>query len=312
MHKTTGQWKLGLGLALVTALLWSILPVALKLLLGQMDAYTITWYRFLAATVLLGAFQMRRKALPSVRILGRHGWLLLGVAIVGLMGNYLLYLLGLDFITPGAAQMVIQLAPVLLLIGGLVVFGERFSRLQWLGLAVLVFGLALFFNHRLVELFSEPGSYASGVVIIIVAAFAWAAYALAQKQLLKHMASENIMLLIYAAGVMIFLLPADLGSVLKINQLGLLLLIFASINTLVAYGSFAEALDHWEASRVSAVLAITPMLTLAWMALLNPLSNDIQPEPLNQLSIIGGALVVGGSMLMSLAGRQAKKDNSIN
>ncbi len=37
MHKTTGRWKLGLALALTTALLWSVLPIALKLLLGQMD-----------------------------------------------------------------------------------------------------------------------------------------------------------------------------------------------------------------------------------------------------------------------------------
>ena len=306
MHKTTGRWKLGLALALTTALLWSVLPIALKLLLGQMDAFSITWYRFVAAAVILGAFQMKRNALPDVRLLGRHGWLLLGVAIVGLMGNYVLYLVGLDFITPGAAQMVIQLAPVLLLIGGLVIFRERFSLLQWLGMAALIFGLALFFNHRLVELFTELGDYASGVLIIIVSAVAWAAYALAQKQLLKQLASEDVMLLIYAAGVLVFLLPADIGSVLEINQLGWLLLIFASLNTLIAYGAFAEALDHWEASRVSAVLAITPLLTLAWMALLAPMISSIEPEPLNQLSLIGAALVVGGSMLMSIAGRRAK------
>lgn len=306
MHKTTGRWKLGFGLALATALLWSILPVALKLLLAQMDAYTVTWYRFFAAAALLGAFTIHRKALPGTGLLDRYGWRLLGVAILGLLGNYVFYLLGLDFITPGAAQMVIQLAPVLLLVGALVLFGERFSPFQWLGMAALVFGLLLFFNDRLTDLLVNPGDYASGVLLIIVAAFAWAAYALAQKQLLKQLPSENIMLLIYAAGALLFLLPADLPSVMHLDQAGIWLLIFASLNTLIAYGAFAEALDHWEASRVSAVLAITPMLTLGWMALLNPLSDQIQPEPLNALSLIGGALVAGGSMTMSLAGRSAR------
>ena len=78
----------------------------------------------------------------------------------------------------------------------------------------------------------------------------------------------------------------------------------------MAYGAFAEALDHWEASRVSAVLAITPMLTLAWMAVLDPLSAHIIPEPLNALSLAGAALVVAGSMLMSLARRRAPRSQT--
>ena len=143
-------------------------------------------------------------------------------------------------------------------------------------------------------------------MIIILAAVAWAAYALAQKQLLRQLASENIMLLIYAAGILIFILPADLISVLELNQSGLGLLIFASVNTLIAYGAFAEALDHWEAARVSAVLAITPLLTLGWMALYSAVVGDIEPEPLNTLSLVGAVLVVAGSILMSLAGRTSK------
>ncbi|MFK8014231.1 MAG: DMT family transporter [Gammaproteobacteria bacterium] len=304
MHTTTGSWRLGLALALLTAVLWSVLPIVLKLLLGQMDAYTIVWYRFLAAAVLLGAFQMRRKALPDVSSLGRNGWLLLAVAVAGLMGNFVLYMIGLNLVTPGAAQMVVQLAPVLLLIGGLVVFRERFSTLQWLGFAVLIVGLSLFFNHRLEELFQQRGRYALGVLIVVAAAIAWAAYALAQKQLLKQLDSENIMLLIYVGGVFIFFPSADLGSVTSIDKLGAALLVFASLNTIFAYGAFAEALDHWEASRVSAVLAITPMLTLLWMWLLGPFINSISAEPLNALSLVGGALVVGGSVLVSTTGRQ--------
>ena len=45
----------------------------------------------------------------------------------GLTGNYVLYLVALSHTTPSVAQIVIQLALVFLLLGGLIVFRERFS-----------------------------------------------------------------------------------------------------------------------------------------------------------------------------------------
>ncbi len=53
MHKSSGRWRLGLGLALTTAILWGFLPIGLVLLLDYMDAYTIVWYRFLFAALTL-------------------------------------------------------------------------------------------------------------------------------------------------------------------------------------------------------------------------------------------------------------------
>ena len=309
MHTTTGHWKLGLGLALVTTVLWSVLPIALKVLLGQMDAYSITWYRFLAAALILGAWQARRGGLPTLSRLRRSGLGLLTVAVLGLTGNYALYLLGLDYITPGAAQMVIQLAPVLLMIGGLIVFREHFGRLQWSGLVALMIGLLLFFNHRLGEIVAGLGAYSVGILFILASALAWACYAMAQKQLLNTLRSEQIMLLIYVGGAIVFLPPADIGSVADLDGLGIALLVFASLNTLIAYGSFAEALDHWEASRVSAVLALAPLITLVCVQVLALASDAVTPEPLNGLSIVGGTLVVAGSMTMSLSGRSQEVED---
>ncbi len=304
MHQTSGNWKLGFALALATAFLWGLLPIALKLLLDAMDAYTITWYRFLAAAVILALFIARRGELPGLGRLGQYGWRLMLIAVLGLSGNYLFYLLGLDYITPGAAQVVIQLAPMLLLLGGLAIFRESFAGLQWLGLVSLLAGMALFFNHRLGEIFTSLGDYTIGILLIVIASITWAAYALAQKQLLGELASEQIMLVIYVAGALLFLPPAAPAAILELDAFGWLLLVFASLNTLFAYGAFAEALDHWEASRVSAVLSITPLLTLLFMYLFGLLSPRLAPEPLNLFSIAGALMVVIGSMLTALAGRR--------
>ena len=54
MHATTGRWQLGLALALTTAVFWGLLPIALKVTLTGMDAWTLTWYRFTSAAIALG------------------------------------------------------------------------------------------------------------------------------------------------------------------------------------------------------------------------------------------------------------------
>ena len=56
LHQASGRWRLGLAMALLTALSWATLPVALKITLEQLDPYTLTWFRFLVAAVAMAVF----------------------------------------------------------------------------------------------------------------------------------------------------------------------------------------------------------------------------------------------------------------
>lgn len=95
------------------------------------------------------------RRLPSRKVLGpRGGWLVL-MAVLGLVGNYVLYLMGLNLLSAGTAQLVVQMGPIMLLIASLFVFKERFSVGQGIGLLVLLIGFALFFNQRLGELLTS-------------------------------------------------------------------------------------------------------------------------------------------------------------
>ena len=301
MHTTTGRWRLGLALSLNTALLWGVLPIALKVVLESMDAFTITWYRFLIAFLMLAVFVIHRNGLPRIGEMKKPIFYLLMAAIAGLCSNYILYLLGLDFLSPSSATVVIQLAPMFMLLGSLIIFKERFSTFQWIGFAALVIGLILFFNDRLGELFHNLNRNSIGVLLIAASAAVWAIYALAQKQLLKSFPSETIMLYIYFAGTILFLPFARPARIVEMDIIHILLLLFCAFNTLAAYGSFAEALDHWEASSIGMVLAATPLITVAAMELCTVLFPAyIKPEQLNLLSIIGASLVVTGSILNAM------------
>jgi drug/metabolite transporter (DMT)-like permease len=85
-----------------------------------------------------------------------------------------------------------------------------------------------------------------------------------------------------------------------------LALIYCAFNTLLAYGAFAEALAHWEASRVSVILALTPLLTLLAVEVVHGVApHVVRPEQIGTIGFVGAALVVVGSGLSSLLGNRA-------
>ena len=138
----------------------------------------------------------------------------------------------------------------------------------------------------------------------MIAAATWAVYALAQKQLLHKLPSASIMLIIYAGCALLFSPFATPKLILTLSPFHLGILLFCALNTALAYGAFAESLEHWEASRVSAMLALTPVVTLISIWLVSFLSpNLIPPERFTILGLMGAILVVCGSMTIALGNR---------
>jgi drug/metabolite transporter (DMT)-like permease len=302
LHQASGRWKLGLSMALLTALSWATLPVALKITLEQLDPYTLTWFRFLVAALLMLAWLGTRQGFGGFAQLGGRRWMMLLIAALGLIGNYVFYLLGVQHTTPGNAQLLIQLAPLLMALGGIFVFRESYKPAQWAGLGVIVLGLALFFREQLLHAVSGH-AYAIGSALVVVAAIVWALYALLQKQLLTRLDSPSIQAFIYVLAAIVLLPLAHPRALLALDARHAWLLAFCSINTLIAYGAFAEALAHWQASRVSAILAVTPLLTLATIAGLHAMgASGIVAEHVGAAGYAGALLVVAGSAMCSLLG----------
>jgi drug/metabolite transporter (DMT)-like permease len=305
LHTTTGRWRLGAALAATTMLVWGTLPLALKIVLGVLDATTIIWFRMGVSTLLIGGLLASRRRLPPLHRLGRRGWILLLIAVGGIAANFWAFMVGLDLTSPGNAQVLAQLGPVLLALGSLIVFGERYRRLQWIGLAVLATGLGVFFSNQLQLLVAQIDRYLVGSAMLVVAAATWAAYGLAQKQLLRELSAEGIMLCIYVGSFLAFLPLATPSRVPAIPRFEMLVLLYCAVNTVIGYGAFSNALHHWEASRVSAVLSLTPLATLCFAVLGERLAPAvIHTEPVSAWTIGGAAIVVAGSLLVALGGRR--------
>ncbi len=301
MHQTSGRWRFGLGLSLLTVVLWGILPIALVVTLQALDVYTVIWFRFLVSFGLLAVYLGVRGKLPTQEQLRSVSWKLLAIATIFLAGNYILFTQGLVLTAPANAEVIIQLSPLLMSLGALVLFQERYRLRQWIGVGVLTLGFALFFHEQLSNLMTVQGKYLLGCGLTVLGAVSWAVYALAQKQLLQSLSSSSIMLMIYGGCALLFTPFATAEAIFTLNFFHSGMLIFCGLNTLIAYGAFAESLEHWEASRVGAILALAPLITLMAVGIVSIVAPDlITPERFTLIGIVGAFLVVSGSMAIAL------------
>lgn len=291
----------GFFLSLVAAMMWGMLPVSLKELLAGMDAITIVWYRFLVAGIVLFIWLAGKRQLPKViQAATRIRWFLF-IAAIGLCSNYFLFSYSLNFVNGETSEAVIQLTTLFLILGGVVIYKEPFFGIQKLGTVLIVIGLLLFFNDRLAGLSNFDNRETIGVLIVVVAAITWTVYALLQKKLLRDFSSAQILFLIYIFSIAVLLPFISPSSLWQLTQLQFWLLVFCCINTLVAYGCFAEALNRWDASKVSAVLALAPLFTIGSLKLVVFLNPGYEfSDRLTMLSIFGALLLVVGSVLTAL------------
>ncbi|MBF2013941.1 MAG: DMT family transporter [Rivularia sp. T60_A2020_040] len=304
MHQTSGRWRLGLGLSLLTVILWGVLPISLSIVLQGLDVYTLTWFRFLVSFCLLVGYLKWRGNLPTFSQLRSTSPKLVFIATICLGINNILFVQGLALTTPANAEVLIQLAPLLMGLGGLVIFKERYTLPYLIGISILIIGFVLFFHEQLSNLITAQSTYLLGSGLIVLAAISWSIYALAQKQLLQSLSSAHIMVIIYGGCALLFTLFANPKIIFTLNLLQGGMLIFCALNTLIAYGAFAEALEHWEASRVSAVLALAPVVTLVSSWFVSELSPNLIPtEHFTLLGIVGAVLVVCGSTAIALGKR---------
>lgn len=267
-----------------------------------MEAQTIVWYRFSVAALILGTGLALRKKLRPARPQTKTIFWLFVIAILGFASNNVIFVTGLGYVTPTVGQVVIQLAPMMLLLGGVFVFKERFGRFQFVGLCLLLGGMLTFFHERLGELFGNFTGYAFGVFLVVVSAVAWALYALAQKQLLASYGSPVLMWIIYSAGAVLLFPLAEPAQIFRLDTTQWIVLFYCSMLTVLGYGAFAEALAHWEATRVSAVVAITPLITWTlnriaaiWMP------QYVKTEDLSPISLVGAGIVTIGCAITALS-----------
>jgi drug/metabolite transporter (DMT)-like permease len=287
----------GVIYAAVTAFFWGFLAIALKVAVREVDPKTIVWFRFFVAFTFLLGWQLYRNP-SSLKILIKPPLLLI-IAAIGLSWNYLGFMLGVHYTTPSNAQLFIQFGPMMLALSGFVIFKEKLSRMQMIGFFVALFGFAFFYNDQLRAFFEGKEQYNLGVLLTLSGALAWTVYAVMQKKLVVNYSAPMLNLFLFGFPTLIYLPVIELTPVFELHWTWWLLLIFLGVNTLIAYSSLAQALRFIEASKVSVIIFLNPIITFITMGILTYLSVDwIAHERFSPVTILGASLVITGAFLV--------------
>ncbi len=299
MNNQLNNWKVGLGLSLMVVFFWATLPVALKISLIALDAWTLTWLRFCVAAFITLLVVFISGSWKGYQTLSAKNWMWLLFAGLMLVGNYVGFLIGLEKTTPANAQVLIQLAPLLMILGGVVVYKESFSHKQKLGALLLFIGLGLFFKDQIGTMLDDQ--YISGAIILVFAAITWAIYALIQKKLHDVLSPQAILAGIYLLAAVVLFPTAVPSTLSQVEPDQWIAIGYACLNTVGAYGAFAQALKYWQASKVGMVIAMVPVFTLFVINFMSSLFPDlVKPEQIHTLGIVGIVFIVSGSMIASI------------
>jgi drug/metabolite transporter (DMT)-like permease len=287
--------------ALFTASLWGFMAIILKVITYELPPVTVVWFRFAIAFLILAAwtFIFRRS---DFGIFKRPPFLLF-LAALFLAGNYTGFIAGIKYVSPSSSQVFIQIAPVSFALSGILIFREHVNWKHIVGFILVLSGIGLFYSEQLGDLAAGAEHFTLGMVLVLAGGLSWAAFATAQKALLKKIGPNQLNLFVYGSCALA-LTPlvsfSQLGGMPYVNWI---ILIYLGLNTVLAYGSLSMAIKLTEATRVSVIITLNPIITFITMAILTHLEVSwIEPEYFSLFSILGALSVLGGAILVIYAG----------
>ena len=286
----------GILLSLVTALLWGVLPIFLKITLQGFHAGTISWFRFVFAFLLLAGILQWKEHKP-LDILRKPPWM----GIVGgacLSANYYWVTVAVDLSGPSNMAVLIQTASIFLVLVGVFVFHEHLTLRQVLGMFVAGVGLFLFFHDQQSRIL-ETGDYFYANFLIVLAALVWVGYMVSQKFLSRQYGAQSLNLLVYAVATLTLIGGVEWADFTRAGLTAWLSLIFCGFNTLLAYGTLAEAVKYIPLALISVIISLNPLITLWGMKILPQLGfAGLQADPVGSLGYFGGVVAVTGVVLV--------------
>lgn len=285
----------GISYAGVTALLWGFLPIFMKIALQELSGGSIVWFRFTFAFGVLFLILKFQNKQPESIIKSPPGFGVL--AGILLAANYFYFLKGVETGTPSNAGILIQVAPVMLVFLGVVVFKERFKWNQGVGLAIAVVGFILFYRDQSRQWGSE--AYTETSAYMVAAAVLWVGYMVFQKKLAATHKAQHLNLLVYGTAALVLIPTVVWTEFNNLNFGSWLLMIFLGVNTLLAYGCLAEAVNYIPLWLISMVITLNPFITLTAMSLLSVLAPGwVEPEVIGMWGYIGASIAIFGVVMV--------------
>lgn len=282
-------------LTLVLCVSWGFNQVAVKLALPEIPPLIQAAARSAGAAVLVAAWALLR----GIPLLRRDGSLRAGIAAGLLFAlEFVLVYRGLLWTTATRAVLFVYLAPFFVVLGARWFLpGDRFSRLQWLGLALSFAGMIVAFGVPTPA--ADPREML-GDLMMVAGAVAWAATTLVIKaSVLNRVSQEKTMLYQLVVSVPIFVAGAALFGerVLAMpSSLALGALAYQTVWVVgITFVVWLALIVRYSASRLSAFTFLTPIFGVL-------AGHFVLGEALAAGFLAALALVAGGLILVNRPG----------
>ena len=160
---------------ILTAFFWGGTWIAGRSAVQEMAPLAVASWRFLLATIALGALLVRREGLPHW---SRKDWLVLGsLGLTGVFCYNVFFLYGLQHVEAGRGALVVAFIPAIIAVADWLVFRLPMSSLKATGVAVAMLGCLLVVTQgQPARLFA--GEVGFGEWLLLGTALSWTGYTL--------------------------------------------------------------------------------------------------------------------------------------
>jgi drug/metabolite transporter (DMT)-like permease len=276
------------------ALFWGGTFIGGRIAAGEMTPVAAALWRYvIGIAVLVAAAYVFEGGLPR---LSARQWL--GVVLLGATGVVLFnlcFMYALARVPASRASLIMALNPAVTLLAAAIFLHERLTRGKVLGIAIALAGVAVVLGHgNPANLFS--GSVGMGEIVMFGCPLAWTANTLVAKRMLAKVSAIGQTAFGSIAGtvmlVAILALQGDLAWPQVSGRVWVALVFLGVFGTAVALVLFYDGVRRIGAARASVFINLVPVFAVLLGVLL--LDESLEPSML-----VGGALVIGGILLLN-------------
>ncbi len=257
----------------------------------------LSFFRYLIAAIVILPIGYREW--KNNKELWKKEWkAILALSITGLVLFNIFVYLALNYTTSINAGIVEASTPIFTLILTFLLFGERFSRKQMLGVFISLFGVFFVITKGSLEVITSL-QFNSGDLIMLLAMITWSFYSIFIKQHTWKFPTYGALLVMVVVAIIIFipLMTIEMNQFSTINWswkviAGLIYLgVFPSLVALIAYNKGIEAIGP---SRASVFLNLIPVFTMLGAVI-------FLGEQLTWIQLIGSFFVIFGVLITNRA-----------
>jgi len=295
VKQTKKQFQLKFWLIVILPIIfWACAFPFINILLKELSFINLTIMRFVVVCISLLIFlAIKSKKFTPIQKQDIIPIFLLG--FFGIIGYHLGLNYGEQYVSPGAASLIIATIPIFVVILSIIYLKEKITYKKMLGIIISLSGVTIISLWGTADAKIEI-NYIFGAIGVLIAALMGALYTIAGKKMLKRYSPLSLTvyaMLLGSLGLIPFINGTLINEVKNLTLTGWSALIFLGLfSTIIAYTLWYVLLEKNDASDISVYLYAIPVISTV-------ISYFLVDERITLFFIVGGIFVITGLLIVN-------------